>query len=363
MLYAHGLVARIGILGFPNSGKTTVFNALTGIGAPTASHPFSTTEPNVGVAKVPDPKLDAAAQVEGSVKTVHATLDLLDLPAMSKSGEGLGSQFIGRLREMDALAVVLRAFDDESVPADASGTDPVRQAEELLVELALADFEVFDRRKDRIAKEATADASKQAAADAIARAAGVLEDGTPLRVVSWTDGQREAFRDLAPLTLMPAIWVINVAEDADAGAAVAAVRDVVPEGDTVVALSAQIEEEAAELAPEDRDELFAGLGLGDGALATMVGAAYDALGLISFYTIGPKEAHAWTVPAGTRAPVAAGKIHTDLQRGFIRAEVVPLTTVVTDGGWDAAKRLGHIRVEGKDYAVSDGDAVLVRFSV
>ncbi|MDH3499370.1 MAG: redox-regulated ATPase YchF [Acidimicrobiia bacterium] len=356
-------MARIGILGFPNAGKTTLFNALTGLGAATAAHPFSTTEPNVGVAKVPDAQLDAVADVEGSAKTVYATLDLLDLPSMAKSGEGLGAQFIGRLREMDALAVVLRAFEDESVPTDVGATDPVAQAEELLVELTLADFEVFDRRKDRIAKEATADALKKGAADAIAKATAVLQDGTPLRAHAWTGEQKQAFRDLAPLTLKPGIWVVNVGEDDDPADAVSAVRSVVPDGDTVVALSARIEEEAAELSPEDREELFADLGLGEGALATMVRAAHEALGLISFYTVGPKEAHAWTVEAGSRAPVAAGKIHSDLQRGFIRAEVVPIGTVIEDGGWDQSKKIGHLRVEGKDYVVREGDAILVRFSV
>jgi GTP-binding protein YchF len=362
-MYPPELVARIGILGFANTGKTTLFNALTGLGAPTAPHPFSTTEPNVGVAKVPDPDLERAAEVESSDKTVYATLDLLDLPAMARAGEGLGAQFIGRLREMDALAIVVRAFENEAVPTDVGGTDPVAQAEELLVELTLADFEVFDRRKERIAKEATADASKRAAAVAIARATSVLEDGTPLRATSWSDEELRAFRDLAPLTLLPTIWVVNVDEDTDPVDALAAVSAVVPAGDTVVALSARIEEEAAELSPDDRDELFADLGLGDGALATMVRAAYSALGLISFYTIGPKEAHAWTVEAGATAPVAAGKIHSDLQRGFIRAEVVPLQAVIQSGGWDAAKKAGHLRVEGKDYVIQEHDSILVRFSV
>ena len=356
-------MARIGILGFANTGKTTLFNALTGLGAPTAAHAFSTTEPNVGVAKVPDPDLERAAVVEGSDKTVYATLDLLDLPAMAKAGEGLGAQFIGRLREMDALAIVVRAFASEAVPADVGGTDPVAQAEELLVELTLADFEVFDRRKERIAKEATADATKKAAAAAIQRGASVLEEGTPLRTVSWADEELRAFRDLAPLTLLPTIWVVNVDEDGDPNDALAAVADVVPQGDTVVALSARIEEEAAELSPEDRDELFSDLGLGDGALATMVRAAYSALGLISFYTIGPKEAHAWTVEAGATAPVAAGKIHSDLQRGFIRAEIIPLDDIIEAGGWDAAKKAGHLRVEGKDYVIQERDSLLVRFSV
>jgi GTP-binding protein YchF len=359
-------VARIGIVGFPNVGKTTLFNALTGLAAPTASHPFSTTEPNLGVAQVPDDDLDEVGRLEGSAKTVHATLELLDLPAMTKPGHGggLGSQFLGRLREMEALAIVLRSFSDESIPADESGLDPAAQAQELLLELALADFEVFDRRRPKIAKEATADGSKKAAAEAIDRAANVLEEGTHLRVEEWEQNQLEAFRDLAPLTLKPAVWVVNVDEDAgDPQDVVAQLEALVPDGDTVVAISARLEEEGTQLSPDDRRELFEGLGLGEGALAKVVHAAYAAMHLISFYTLGPKEAHAWTVRAGAKAPEAAGKVHSDLERGFIRAEVAPMPVVLAAGGWDAAKKQGHVRLEGKDYTVGEGDVILVRFSV
>ncbi len=356
-------MARIGIVGFPNTGKTSLFNALTGLLAPTAPHPYSTTEPNVGVAEVVDEMLLAAARVEGSAKTVFTTLEVLDLPAVAKAGEGLGTQFIGRLREMDALAMVLRAFHDESVPPEVGGVDPVAQAEELLVELTLADFEVFERRRERIAKEATADPSKKPAAAAVGRATALLEEGSLLRAHSWSDQERQAFRDLAPLTLKPAVWVVNFDEGDDPASLLEAVERVVPAGDTVVALSARLEAEAAELAPADRQELFAEFGLGEGARMRIVQATHAALGLITFYTLGPKEAHAWTVEAGATAPEAAGKVHSDLQRGFIRAEVAQIDTVIADGGWDAAKKLGHIRVEGKDYRVRPGDAVLVRFSV
>ena len=362
-------MARIGLFGFPNSGKTTVFNALTGLDALTAAHPFSTTEPNVGVAKVPDARLDDAAALERSTKTVYATLDLLDLPAMVKAGEGLGAGFIGRLREMDALAAVLRAHEDEAVPVEAGGTDPVAQAEDLLVELTLADFEVFDRRKDRIAREAMADPKMKPAAVAIAAGAAFLEEGSPLRSGTWSDVQRKAFSDLAPLTIVPGIWVINAAEEnADLRSLVSAVAEVVPRGDTVVAISAAIEEEAARLDPADRQELYEGLGLGEGALAAMVGAAYDALGLLSFYTVGPKESRAWTVRRGATAPEAAGKIHSDLERGFIRVEVASLDDVIANGGWDATKAAaksqpGLMRLEGKDYIVQDDDVLVVRFSV
>jgi ribosome-binding ATPase len=359
-------MARLGILGFPNTGKTTLFNALTGLQALTASHPYSTREPNVGVARVPDDALDSAAELERSAKTVHATLDLLDLPALAKPGHGggLAGQFLGRLREMDALVVVLRAFADPTVPDDESGVDPVAQAEELSLELAIADAEVFERRRDKVAKEATADPSKRPAAAAIAEAAELLAGGIPLRARDWSEEAKAAFRDLAPLTLIPAVWVVNVGEDEEELERLAGlVRSAVPEGDTVVAISARIEEEGARLDPSDRAELFAELGLGEGALATMVRAAHDALGLVSFYTIGPKEAHAWTVRRGVLAPEAAGKIHSDLERGFIRAEVAPMPEVLDAGGWDAAKKANRVRVEGKDYEVQEGDVIVVRFSV
>lgn len=357
-------MARLGIVGFPNVGKTELFNALTGLDTPTAPHPFSTVSPNIGVASIPDPALEAAAEIEHSKKIVHAVLELLDLPAMGAHGSGLGSQFLGRLREMEGLIMVLRAFDDEGVPSDESGTDAVAQAEDLLLELTMADADVFERRRPRIAKEASADATKKRAAAAIAEAAEFLGEGRPLRAGEWSDAHREAFRDLAPLTLRPAVWVVNVGEEEpDSEALVRGVSALVPEGDTVVALSVRIEVEAARMDPEDRREIFEGLGMGEGALAEMVRAAYGALGLLTFYTVGPKESHAWTVRAGARAPEAAGKIHSDLERGFIRAEIASITDVVAAGGWDAAKHAGVIRVEGKDYVMREGDVIVVRFSV
>lgn len=358
-------MAKIGILGFPNVGKTTLFNALTGLTAPTAPHPFSTLEPNVGVASVPDERLDRAAAVEQSAKTVHAQLELLDLPAMAKPGHGggLAGQFLGRLRDVEAIAVVLRAFESDGVPSDESGVDPVGQAQELLLELALADFDVFDRRRAKIAKEAMSDPSKKSAADAVAAGAAVLEAGEALRQHQWESGALGAFRDLAPLTLKPAVWIVNAGEDADAAELVEAVVEVVPAGDTVVAVSALLEEEAAQLEPEDRLELFEGLGLGEGALSRMVQASYTALGVQSFYTLGPKEAHAWTVRRGATAPEAAGKIHSDLERGFIRAEVAQIDDVIAAGGWDPAKASGIVKVEGKAYEISEGDVILIRFSV
>ena len=356
-------MARLALIGLPNVGKSTLFNALTGLDAPTAAHPFSTTEPNVGVAKIPDDRLDRAAAVEQSAKLVHATLDLLDLPAMSPGGSTFAAQFVGRLREMDALAVVLRAFEDDAVPDAESGTDPVVQAETLLLELVLADTEVFARRAEKAAKEATADTAKKAAAAAIGKGAAMLAGGRPLREGSWDESELAAFRDLAPLTLKPSVWVVNAGEDDAPEQLQSAVEAAVPAGDVVVVVSAAIEEEASRLDSADRQELYEGLGLGEGALARMVQATYRALGLISFFTVGPKESHAWTVRAGAAAKEAAGKIHSDLERGFIRAEVAPIETVIEAGGWDKAKAAGLVRLEGKEYPVAEGDVIVVRFSV
>ena len=358
-------MARVGIVGLPNVGKTTLFNALTGLQAHTAPHPFSTVEPAVGVARVPDPMVGQLAAVEHPEKAIHATLDLLDLPAMARPGSsGLGARFLARLREEEAVAVVLRAFEDEGVPDEESGTDPAEQAEALLLELALADLEVFTRKAEKAVKEATADPAKRPVAAAVARGLGVLDHGRALRTESWDEQERAAFQDLAPLTLKPAVWVVNVGEDdPSAVEKVAAVAALIPAGDTVVAVSARIEEEASRLDPEDRAELLQGFGLGEGALARVVNATYDALNLGTFYTVGPKEVHARTVRRGASAREAAGKIHSDMERGFIRAEIAPAPEVVAAGGWDAAKAAGRVRVEGRDYVMAEGDVMIVRFSV
>ena len=357
-------MARLGIIGLPNVGKTALFNAMTGLDAPTAPHPFSTTSPNLGVASIPDELLETAAELEHSKKIVHASLELLDLPAMASHGGGLGGRFLGGLREMDGLVMVVRAFIDEEVPSDESGTDPVAQTEELLLELTMADADVFERRKPKIAKEASADPKKKRASEAIAEAADHLAQGRPLRDRTWEEADLAAFRDLAPLTLEPAVWVVNIDEgETRQEDLVEAVAELVPGGDSVVALSVKIEAEVAALDAGDRRGILEGLGLGEGALAEMVRAAYHTLGLLTFYTVGPKESHAWTVRRGATAPVAAGKIHTDLQRGFIRAEVATIDRVIESGGWDAAKSRGVVRVEGKDYVVQQGDVLVVRFSV
>ena len=356
-------MARLGIVGFTNSGKTTLFNALTGLEAATAPHPFSTTEPNLGVAKIPDSLLEQAARLEKSAKVTPATLDLLDLPAVTRTGEGTGAS-LARLREMDALVMVIRTFEDEAVSFEAGLADPVGQVEELLLEMAVADHDILVKRADRLNREASSEPAKRPAAAVVNETVAHLATGQALRVRVWPPDTVQALRDSSPLTLKPAVWVINHGEaGGTSDEALAAVVKVVPAGDVVVAVSARIEEEASRLSLEDRSELLEGLGLGEGVLARIVRAAYQSLGLISFYTVGPKESRAWTVRAGATAPEAAGKIHTDLERGFIRAEVATMDEVIAAGGWDDAKRQGHIRVEGKSYVVQPADVIVVRFSV
>lgn len=354
-------MTRVGLFGYPNSGKTTLFNALTGLEAATAPHPHTTTEPNLGVVGVADPYLDRIAALEKSRKSTYATLDVHDLPAVRPgSVRGLGPG-----REPDVIVMVLRGHRTDWVPAGEHGADPASQAEELMVELALADFEVFERRSERIAKEASADPSMRPAAEAISRAADRLGEGIPLSELPWSEADLRAFRDLAPLSLVPRVWVANVAEDdSDRQARLSSLKEVAPATDPVLAVCALLEEEVVRLHPSERDELYEGLGLGKGAAAALAGSVYEALGLISFYTISRRECRVWAVPEGTAARKAAGKVHSDMERGFIRAEIAPIDEVIRCGGWSGARAAGGVvRVEGKDYRVQDGDVMLVRFSV
>ena len=353
-------MTRAGLLGFPNVGKTTLFNALTGLEAFTAPHPYSTTQPNIGTVKAPDRLLEQLATLESSRKVTHAGVDLIDLPAVrSGSIRGLGAG-----REPDVLLAVVRAHDSDAVPVGEHGTDPVVQADDLLVEVAMSDFEMFERRTERLRKEAAADPSLRPVAEAVIGGTERLAEGIPLRQGEWSEIELRAFRDMAPLSLLPCVWVVNVAED-DVGndMLIERVGEAVPETDPVLAVSALIEEEVAGLDPSERAEVYEGLGLGEGAPARVVSAVYGALGLVTFYTVNRRDARAWTVPAGTGAREAAGRIHSDMERGFIRAEVSQIGDVIGCGSWAHARADGVVRVEGRDYEVRDGDVMMVRFSV
>jgi GTP-binding protein YchF len=356
---------RLAIVGLPNAGKSSLFNALTGGAATVASHPFSTTETNVGVAKVPDPRLGVLAELSQSRKVVPATVEFVDIAALvagAASGEGLGNRFLGGIREVDAMVMVLRAFEDDNV---VGGTDPLDELHTLELELVLADVASLESQFDKRRKAARADRSLAGEIDVLEKALAELQGGVPVYRSSLSAAERDVLRPFFLLTNKPVLAVVNLGEDQldEADTLVKPVQDEFGPAADVLGVSVQLEAEAAQLAPEERSELLEGLGLGEGALPRVARAAHHLLGLRTFLTTGDKESRAWTFRAGARAPEAAGVIHTDLQRGFIRAEVIRYEDLVEIGSWDKAKQLGRLRVEGKDYEVQDGDVLEIRFNV
>ncbi len=356
---------RLGIVGLPNSGKSSLFNALTGGSAPVAAHPFSTTETTVGVAHVPDHRLDQLAVMSASRKVVHATVEFVDIAGLvagASTGEGLGNRFLAGIREADALCLVLRAFEDENVVGD---TDPLSDLGVLELELVLADVATVESQIDKRRKAAKLDKSLAGEVAALERAQAALEAGTPIYRSSLKDDDRALLKPFFLLTNKPVLAVVNLGEDqvADAEAIVKPVAQELGGHGDVLGVSVELEAEAAQLDPEDRAELLEGLGLGEGALPRVARAAYHLLGRRTFLTTGDKESRAWTFRAGARAPECAGVIHSDLQRGFIRAEVIRWDELLRLGSWHAAKEAGKLRVEGKDYEVVDGDVLEIRFNV
>jgi hypothetical protein len=359
---------RLGLVGLPNAGKSSLFNALTGGNTPIASHPFSTTETTVGVAQVPDERLDALAAMSKSRKVVHATVEFVDIAGLvagAASGEGLGNRFLAGIREVDAICLVLRAFEDENVTGDA---DPLADLQVLELELVLADLATVEGQFEKRRRAAKADKSLAEGVEALRLAQETLQQGTPIYRSALTGEQRAALRPFFLLTNKPVLAVVNIGEDqlADGGTQEAMLKPVIDElagaGD-VLAVSVKLEAEAAQLDPGERAELLEALGLGEGALPRVARAAYHLLGRRTFLTTGDKESRAWTFRAGARAPECAGVIHSDLQRGFIRAEVIRWDELLTLGSWSRAKEVGRIRVEGKDYEVQDGDVLEIRFNV
>ena len=354
---------KLGLVGLPNSGKSSLFNALTGANAVVAPHPFSTTETTVGIAQVPDARLWKLAEMSESRKVVPAGVEFVDIAALAKgasTGEGLGNRFLGSLRELDALVYVLRAFADPSV-ATATGAHPT-PADDLATlefELVLADLAAVQGRLARQQKAAKGDKSLLPEIAALEKAQGLLDEGTPLYRAALTAEERELLKQSFLLTTKAILTVVNIGEDQlDDAAKLAA-----PFGDGALAVSVQLEAEAARLEPEERTELLAGLGLGEGVVPRVAAAAYHLLGRRTFLTTGDKESRAWTFRAGARAPECAGVIHSDLQRGFIRAEVIRWDELLSIGSWTRAKEQGKLRVEGKDYEVQDGDVLEIRFNV
>jgi hypothetical protein len=350
---------RLGLVGLPNAGKSSLFNALTGANVVVAAHPFSTTESSVGIAQVPDDRLERLAEMSESRKVVPAGVEFVDIAALVKganTGEGLGNRFLGSLREVDALVYVLRAFEDPSV---AGGSDPADDLATLEFELVLADLASVQGRVHRQEKAAKGDKSLLPEVEALRRAEPVLDEGAPIYRSRLSADDRELLRPSFLLTNKPFLVVVNIGEgDIEEGAKAAA-----PFGEDAMAVCVQLEAEAARLDPDERSELLEGLGLGDGVVPRVARAAYHLLGRRTFLTTGDKESRAWTFRAGAKAPECAGVIHTDLQRGFIRAEVIRWEELLGIGSWARAKEAGRLRVEGKEYEVQDGDVLEIRFNV
>ena len=358
---------RFGFVGLPNAGKSSLFNALAGGGALAAPYAFATTDPNVGVVKVPDYRLDALAAMSSSQKVVYSTTEFVDIGGLvegASQGEGLGNKFLAGIREVDALVFVLRAFDDEDVPGP---TEPLEHLRVVEIELTLADLESVESRIERRRKALRADPRDPnlvAEVDALEVALNSLSEGTPLFRAELSDERRAALREHFLLTNKPVMAVLNIGEDQLEQAADLAseIDDALP-GAEVLPLSVQLEAEAAVLPTEERTELLEGLGLGEGALPLFVRSAHGLLGLHTFLTTGEQESRAWTFKNGWKAPQCAGRIHTDFERGFIRAEVIEHDVLLDLGSWSAARDVGRLRLEGKDYRMQDGDVVEFRFNV
>ena len=359
---------RFGLVGLPNAGKSSLYNALTSGSALAAPYAFATKDPNVGVAVVPDRRLEALAEMSKSRKIVHAQIEVVDIGGLvegASKGEGLGNRFLANIREVDAVVFVLRAFVDHDVPGP---DDPLEHLRVVEIELALADLETVEKNATRVAKASRMDRTLADQADALEAALHALSDGRPLYRGGLTAAQRAALEPYYLLTNKRVLVIVNVAEDEleQVESKVAPVRaEFAALGDEVeiIGMCVQLEAEAAQLTGADRTEMLEGLGLGDGALPRTVQAAYHLLGLRTFLTTGDKESRAWTFHDGSKAPECAGRIHTDLQRGFIRAEVIRWDELLDIGSWNKAKDVGKLRIEGKDYLVQDGDVLEIRFNV
>jgi len=356
---------RFGFVGLPNAGKSSLYNALAGGGALAAPYAFATTDPNVGVARVPDPRLDALAEMSKSRNVVPATVQFVDiggLVAGASKGEGLGNKFLSHIREVDAVVYVLRAFADDDVPGPS---DPLEHLAIVELELTYADLETVEAQIDKRRKAAKGDRSLVDEVAAFERGKAVLETGTPLYRSDLTEDERRLLKPYFLLTNRPVLALVNVAEDQldDVDAVTAPVVAELDGRAEVIGMCVQLEAEAAQLDPGERVEMLEALGLGEGALPRFLNAAYKLLGLRTFLTTGEKESRAWTFRAGAKAPQCAGVIHTDFQRGFIRAEVIHWDELVELGSWQKAKEVGKLRVEGKDYVVQDGDVMEFRFNV
>ena len=362
---------KIGIVGLPNVGKSTMFNAITNAGAECANYPFCTIEPNVGIVPVPDERLDVLTKMYNSKKTTHAVIEFVDIAGLVKGaskGEGLGNKFLSHIREVDSIVEVVRCFEDPNIVHVDGSIDPKRDIETINLELIFADLETIEKRIDNVKKKLKADKKYAQELELLEKIKATLEAGKSARTIDFNEEEQEILKDVYLLTIKPILYIANVSEEQLSDPfkdnyVNQVVQYAKEENAEVIPLCVKIEEELASLDGDDKKEMLDALGLEESGLDKVIKASYNLLGLMSFLTAGEPEVRAWTIKKGTKAPQAAGKIHSDIERGFIRAEIVSYDDLVKEGSMNAVKEKGLLRSEGKDYVMREGDIVLFRFNV